>query len=101
VVHEHVFAAVIWCDEAKALLVGKPLDRSLGHVPLNPAFLFLGFSARDEALLIMLAGCAPAALKPIATAASIIVVEKEELGALEKTPVPFMSPGFQELYEDG
>jgi hypothetical protein len=48
----------------------------------------------------MMAGCAPAALKPVATAASSIVEEKEELGALEKTPVPVMSPGFQELYED-
>jgi hypothetical protein len=48
----------------------------------------------------MLPGIAPAALKPVATAASIIVEEKDELGALEKTPVPVMSPGFQELYED-
>jgi hypothetical protein len=36
----------------------------------------------------MMAGCAPAALKPVATAASIIVEEKGELGALEKTPSP-------------
>jgi hypothetical protein len=56
----------------------------------NPAFLVLGFSARDRALLIMLAGCASAALKPVATAASIIVEENEELGALKKTPVPVM-----------
>jgi hypothetical protein len=48
----------------------------------------------------MLAGCAPAALKPVATAASIIVEEKEELGALEKTLVPMMQGSFQELYED-
>src|SRR5215208_4544335 len=38
VVHEHVFAAVLWSDEAKALLVGKPLDRSLGHGPRTLPF---------------------------------------------------------------
>jgi hypothetical protein len=48
----------------------------------------------------MLSGSAPAALKPVATAASIIVEEKEELGALEKTLVPMMQGSFQELYED-
>ena len=43
VVHEDVFAAVFQRDEALALLVGKPLDRSLRHVLKNPAFLSLGF----------------------------------------------------------
>src|SRR5215213_5110732 len=38
VVHEHIFATLLWSDEAKALLVGKPLDRSLGHVPRTPPF---------------------------------------------------------------
>jgi len=38
----------------------------------------------------MLPGSAPAALKSVATAASIIVEEQEELGALEKTLVPVM-----------
>src|SRR5215216_6334688 len=50
VVHEHIFAAIFWRDEAKALFVGKPLDRSLGHVLKDPAFLSLGFSVRDRAL---------------------------------------------------
>jgi hypothetical protein len=65
----------------------------------DPAFLSLGFSARNGALL-MLPGSAPAASKPVATAASIIVEEKEEPEALEKTPVPVMSLSFQELYEE-
>src|SRR5215213_7749101 len=38
VVHEHVFATILWSDEAKALLIGKPLDRSLGHVPKTLPF---------------------------------------------------------------
>ena len=33
VVHEHLFATIFWGDEAKALLVVEPLDRSLGYVP--------------------------------------------------------------------
>ena len=49
-VHEDIFAAIFWRDEAIALFVRKSLDRSLGHVLKNPAFLFLGFSARDRAL---------------------------------------------------
>src|ERR687890_1389924 len=39
VVHEEVFASVVWLDEAVALLAVEPLDRSWGHVP-KPAFLF-------------------------------------------------------------
>src|SRR5215207_4264204 len=38
VVHEHIFATILWSDEAKALLVGKPLDRSLGHLPRTLPF---------------------------------------------------------------
>jgi hypothetical protein len=49
----------------------------------------------------MLPGSAPAALKPVATAASIIVEEKKEPEALEKTPFRVMSPSFQELHEEG
>jgi hypothetical protein len=30
-VHEEVVASIIWLDEAIALLVVEPLDRSLGH----------------------------------------------------------------------
>jgi hypothetical protein len=40
-VHEEVFATLIGGDEAVALLVVEPLDRSLGHIP-KPAFLSLG-----------------------------------------------------------
>jgi len=48
----------------------------------------------------MLPGSAPTASKPVATAASIIVEEKKEPEAPEKTPVLVMSPRFQELYEE-
>src|SRR5829696_9589006 len=59
VVHEYIFATVFWRDEAIALLVVEPLDRSLGHVLKNPAFLFLGFSARDKDRF----SCCPVALR--------------------------------------
>jgi hypothetical protein len=39
VVYEEVVSTVVGGDEAVALLVVEPLDRSLGHVP-EPAFLF-------------------------------------------------------------
>src|SRR5215217_5133699 len=38
VVHEHIFATIFWRDEAKALLVVEPLDRSLGHMTKTPPF---------------------------------------------------------------
>src|SRR4051794_5697400 len=41
VMHEEVIATLVGSDEAVALLVVEPLDRSLGYV-LKPAFLFLG-----------------------------------------------------------
>src|SRR5215213_9409465 len=85
VVHEHVFATIFWRDEAKALLVVEPLDRSLGHVLKDPAFLSVRFLCKGQRPILMLPGSAPAALKSVATAASIIVEEQEELGALEKT----------------
>src|SRR5215212_4547626 len=90
VVHEHIFAAIFWRDEAKALLVVEPLDRSLGHVLKDPAFLSVRFLCKGQRPILMLPGSAPAALKSVATAASIIVEEQEELGALEKTLVPVM-----------
>jgi hypothetical protein len=48
----------------------------------------------------MLAGSAPAASKPVATAAKYIAEKKKKPGAPEKTPVRVMSPSFQELYEE-
>jgi hypothetical protein len=48
----------------------------------------------------MLAGSAPAASKPVATAAKYIAEKKKKTGAPEKTPVRVMSPSFQELYEE-
>src|SRR3712207_6493017 len=49
VVHEHILATIFWGDEAEALLVAEPLDRSLGHVLKNPTFLSFRFlSARDR-----------------------------------------------------
>src|SRR5829696_3265677 len=33
VVHEDVFASIIWADETVALLAIEPFDRSSGHVP--------------------------------------------------------------------
>jgi hypothetical protein len=67
----------------------------------NPTFLSLGFSARDRDRF---SRCWPVALpvasKPVSTAAPIIVEEKEELGALEKTLVPVMYRSFHELYEE-
>jgi hypothetical protein len=41
VVHEHIFATIFWGDEAEALLVVEPLDRSLGHVYRKPRLSFL------------------------------------------------------------
>src|SRR5215204_3916134 len=40
VVHEDIFAAIVWGDKAEALLAVEPLDRSLRHV-LKLAFLSL------------------------------------------------------------
>src|SRR5215213_7063982 len=93
VVHEDVFAAIIWRDETEALLVGKPLDRSLGHVLKNPAFLSLGFSARDGALL-MLPGSAPAASKPVATAFAIYSTEEGRTGGSGEDARPCHVPEF-------
>src|SRR5215204_4553953 len=52
VVHEHVFATIVWRDEAKALLVVEPLDRSLGHVPLKPRLSFLRFLCKGQTACI-------------------------------------------------
>jgi hypothetical protein len=41
VMYEEVVASVVGLDEAVALLVVEPLDRSAGHV-LEPTFLSLG-----------------------------------------------------------
>src|SRR5947209_10941098 len=38
VVHEEVIASIVLGDEAVALLVVEPLDRSLGHLPSPPFF---------------------------------------------------------------
>src|SRR4051794_5264533 len=61
-VHEEVFSTVLWRDEAKALLLAKPLHRSLGHA-LKPTFPSLDFSVVDKPILVS-RGSAPAASKP-------------------------------------
>jgi hypothetical protein len=48
----------------------------------------------------MLPGSAPAASKPVALLSQYIAQKKEEPEALQKAPVPVISPSFQELYED-
>src|SRR5215216_5539957 len=52
VVHEHIFAAILWRDEAKALFVVEPLDRSLGLVPLKPRLSFLRFLCKGQTACI-------------------------------------------------
>src|ERR687890_78640 len=47
VVHEEVLATLVRGDEAVALLVGKPLYRSLGHV-WSPPFVFLGLQRNKK-----------------------------------------------------
>src|SRR5215211_5339769 len=48
VVHEEIITALVGGDEAVALLVGKPLYRSLGHI-WSPPFVFLGLHCNKNA----------------------------------------------------
>jgi hypothetical protein len=50
-VHEEILTPVVGRDEAVALLVGKPLYRSLGHM-LEPTFLSWGSIATKKPLLL-------------------------------------------------
>jgi hypothetical protein len=93
VVHERIFATIFWRDEAKALLGVEPLDGSLGQCTEDPAFLSLGFSARNGALLI-LPGSAPAASKPVATAFAIYSTEEERTGGSGEDTRPCDVPEF-------
>src|SRR5215211_6094342 len=85
VVHEHVFATILWSDEAKALLVVEPLDRSLGHVPRTPRF-FLRFLCKGQT----------ACIKSVATAAPIysrgVLLRKTGLIRNKKRPSGLLTP---------
>jgi hypothetical protein len=105
VVHEDIFATIFWGDEAEALLFVEPLDRSLGHVPKKPHLSFLRFLRKGQRpILTMLAGSASGCIETCFDCCPKYIAEKkkreEEPEAPEKTPVPVMSPSFQELYEE-
>jgi hypothetical protein len=55
VVHEEVFASIIWRNKAIAFVAVEPLNCSLGHV-LKLVFLSLGFITTKKAAPLLRAG---------------------------------------------
>src|SRR5215218_1715701 len=74
VVHEEIITALVGGDEAVALLVGKPLYCSLGHI-WSPPFVFLGLHCNKNAAPLVEGGSS-FTIKPTSSTAFLLYHEQ-------------------------